>query len=607
MSQFIPTLMHDVMNEMIDKLKGGLQMNQKELLKRYVMKYKWFYIFGVLILLLVDYMQLFIPKIIGMVTDGIKDGSMASEGIITMVMTLVGVTLVMALSRIGWRYCIIGSSKKIERDLRADLFEKWVELDAQYFNVHKTGNLMAYATNDLNAIRMMVGPGVITIFDAVIMTFLVIGQMAFDISLQLTLVAIIPMPFIAWGSYYFGKIIKRRFKIKQEAFALLSDKVQEAFSGIKVIKSFVQEYYDLKDFDVIAEDNYDKNLKLAKLSAFLNPLVIFLVGTSLLISIGYGGYLTMVNEITIGEFVAFNQYILMLSWPMQAIAMGINTFAQGSASVKRIDEVLQVQAVVQDEESAKALEQVEGNIKLSHLNFNFPDNNQQGLIDVNLDIKKGETLAILGRTGSGKSTLVNLLLRIYNAPEGSIYIDGKDIMKATVQSVREHIAYVPQDNFLFSDTIASNIAFGADHLTKEQIEEAARKADVHRNIMDFPEQYDTVVGERGTTLSGGQKQRVSIARALILDAPILILDDSLSAVDTKTEELILENLKEVREGKTNIIIAHRISTVRHADHIVVLEEGRVAEYGNHESLLETQGIYADMYEKQQLEEELSEA
>lgn len=607
MSQFIPTLMHDVMNEMIDKLKGGLQMNQKELLKRYVMKYKWFYIFGVLILLLVDYMQLFIPKIIGMVTDGIKDGSMASEGIITMVMTLVGVTLVMALSRIGWRYCIIGSSKKIERDLRADLFEKWVELDAQYFNVHKTGNLMAYATNDLNAIRMMVGPGVITIFDAVIMTFLVIGQMAFDISLQLTLVAIIPMPFIAWGSYYFGKIIKRRFKIKQEAFALLSDKVQEAFSGIKVIKSFVQEYYDLKDFDVIAEDNYDKNLKLAKLSAFLNPLVIFLVGTSLLISIGYGGYLTMVNEITIGEFVAFNQYILMLSWPMQAIAMGINTFAQGSASVKRIDEVLQVQAVVQDEESAKALEQVEGNIKLSHLNFNFPDNNQQGLIDVNLDIKKGETLAILGRTGSGKSTLVNLLLRIYNAPEGSIYIDGKDIMKATVQSVREHIAYVPQDNFLFSDTIASNIAFGADHLTKEQIEEAARKADVHRNIMDFPEKYDTVVGERGTTLSGGQKQRVSIARALILDAPILILDDSLSAVDTKTEELILENLKEVREGKTNIIIAHRISTVRHADRIVVLEEGRVAEYGNHESLLEMQGIYADMYEKQQLEEELSEA
>lgn len=582
-------------------------MNQKELLKRYIMKYKWFYLFGILILLLVDYMQLFIPKITGIITDGIKDGSMNSKGIITMVITLIVVTLVMALSRIGWRYCIIGSSKKIERDLRADLFEKWIGLDAQYFNAHKTGNLMAYATNDLNAIRMMVGPGIITIFDAVMMTLLVIGQMAFDINLQLTLVAIIPMPFIAWGSYYFGKIIKKRFKIKQEAFALLSDKVQESFSGIKVIKSFVQEYYDLKDFDVIAEDNYDKNLKLAKLSAFLNPLVIFLVGTSLLISIGYGGYLTMVNEITIGEFVAFNQYILMLSWPMQAIAMGINTFAQGSASVKRIEEVLQVEAQVKDVKDAKELTQVIGEIKLSHLSFNFPDNNQQGLIDVNLEIHRGETLAILGRTGSGKSTLVNLLLRIYNAPEGSIYIDGHDIMKSTLQSVRRHIAYVPQDNFLFSDTIARNIAFGVDDLTQEQIEEAAKKADVHKNIMDFPEQYHTVVGERGTTLSGGQKQRVSIARALILDAPILILDDSLSAVDTKTEELILENLKEVREGKTNIIIAHRISTVRHADHIVVLEEGRVAEYGNHESLLKMQGIYAEMYEKQQLEEELSEA
>lgn len=581
-------------------------MDKKELLKLYVMKYKWFYFFGVLILLLVDYMQLFIPKIIGMVTDGIKDGSMDSRGIITMVITLVSVTLIMAASRIGWRYCIIGSSKKIERDIRVDLFEKWVQLDATYFNQTKTGNLMAYATNDLNAIRMMVGPGVITIFDAVIMTVLVIGQMAFAISLPLTLVAIIPMPFIAWGSYYFGKIIKKRFKIKQEAFALLSDKVQESFSGIKVIKSFVQEYYDLKDFDDIAEDNYDKNLKLAKLAAFLNPLVIFLVGTSLLISIGYGGYLTMVNDITIGEFVAFNQYILMLSWPMQAIAMGINTFAQGAASIKRIDEVLKAQPIVKDNEQAKPLEKIQGHIRISQLSFNFPDNNQQGLDNINLEVKKGETLAILGRTGSGKSTLVNLLLRIYNAPYNTIFVDDQDIMKASIESVRRHIAYVPQDNFLFSDSIANNIAFGAGDLSQEQIEAAAKKADVHSNIMEFPEQYDTVVGERGTTLSGGQKQRVSIARALALDAPILILDDSLSAVDTKTEELILENLKVLRQDKTNIIIAHRISTVRHADHIVILENGHVAECGNHETLLEKEGIYADMYEKQQLEEELSE-
>lgn len=582
-------------------------MNSQDVLKKYINKYKWLYLIGIMVLLAVDYMQLFIPKITGSVTDGIKDGSMTSEGILQMVMLLIGVAVIMGLCRIGWRYCIIGSARKVERDVREDLFEKWVTLDSQYFNEHKTGNLMAYATNDLNAIRMMVGPGVITIFDAVIMTVMVIGQMAFVIDLKLTLVAILPMPLIALSSYYFGRIIKKRFKQKQEAFALLSDKVQESFSGIKVIKSFVQEYYDLQDFDEIAEDNYTKNLKLAKLSAFLNPLVIFLVGSSLLISIGYGGYLTMINEITIGEFVAFNQYILMLSWPMQAIAMGINTFAQGMASVKRIDEVLSETSQVQDREDAKVLPKLEGHIRINHLSFNFPDNNQPGLKDICLEVKPGETLAVLGRTGSGKSTLVNLLLRIYNAPEGSIFLDETDIMNAKIQDVRKQIGYVPQDNFLFSDTIMNNIGFGVDHISRETVEEAAKKADVHKNIIDFPHQYETVVGERGTTLSGGQKQRVSIARALILDTPILILDDSLSAVDTKTEELILNNLKEVRQNKTNIIIAHRISTVRHAEHIVVLENGHIAEYGDHESLLAVDGIYAEMYRKQQLEEEISEA
>ncbi|MEG1148166.1 MAG: ABC transporter ATP-binding protein [Niameybacter sp.] len=582
-------------------------MNSKDVLKRYIVKYKWLYLSGLMTLLLVDYMQLFIPKITGNVTDGIKDGSISSQGILEMVCLLIGLTVLMGICRIGWRYCIIGSSRKVERDVREDLFEKWVTLDSQYFNQHKTGNLMAYATNDLNAIRMMVGPGVITIFDAVIMTVMVIGQMAFAIDMKLTLVAIIPMPFIALSSYYFGRIIKKRFKEKQEAFATLSDKVQESFSGIKVIKSFVQEYYDLQDFGGIAQDNYAKNLKLAKLSAFLNPLVIFLVGSSLLISIGYGGYLTMINEITIGEFVAFNQYILMLSWPMQAIAMGINTFAQGMASVKRIDEVLQVTSSIQDTKEAVALPELEGHLCIKHLDFNFPDNNQPGLTDINLEVHPGETLAILGRTGSGKSTLVNLLLRIYNAPEASIFLDQTDIMQAKIQDVRRQIAYVPQDNFLFSDTIKNNIGFGVDEVSQALVEAAALKADVHKNIVDFPHQYETVVGERGTTLSGGQKQRVSIARALLLDTPILILDDSLSAVDTKTEELILHNLKEARQGKTNIIIAHRISTVRHAEHIVVLENGHVAEYGEHEGLLAADGIYADMYRKQQLEEEISEA
>lgn len=592
---------------MFAKISGRPKMNSKDIIKKYIIKYKWLYVVGMITLLLVDYMQLFIPQIIGGVTDGIKDGSMTSEGILHMMLMLVGVTFIMGLCRIGWRYCIIGSSRKIERDVREELFGKWVTLDNQYFNQHKTGNLMAYATNDLNAIRMMVGPGVITIFDAVVMTVMVIGQMALNIDFKLTLVAIIPMPIIALCSYYFGRIIEKRFTQKQEAFAALSDKVQEAFSGIKVIKSFVQEKYDLKNFDHIAKDNYTKNLKLTKLSALLNPLVIFLVGSSLLISIGYGGYLTMINEITIGDFVAFNQYILMLSWPMQAIAMGINIFAQGMASVKRVEDVLETTTQVQDKEEAVALKDIQGHIRINHLDFNFPDNNQVGLKDICLEVKPGETLAILGRTGSGKSTLVNLLLRLYNAPEGSIFLDEIDIMNAKIKDVRRQIAYVPQDNFLFSDTIKNNIGFGLDEVCDEAVELVAVKADVHKNIIDFPMQYETVVGERGTTLSGGQKQRVSIARALLLDTPILILDDSLSAVDTKTEELILHNLHEARKGKTNIIIAHRISTVRHAEHIVVLENGHIAEYGDHETLLRANGIYTEMYTKQQLEEEISEA
>ena len=589
------------------KVSGRLEMNSKNIIKKYSIKYKWLYVVGMITLLLVDYMQLFIPKIIGGVTDGIKDGSMTPDGISHMVLMLIGITFIMGLSRIGWRYCIIGSSRKIERDVREEIFEKWVTLDNQYFNQHKTGNLMAYATNDLNAIRMMVGPGVITIFDAVVMTVMVIGQMALNINLNLTLIAIIPMPIIALCSYYFGRIIKKRFTKKQEAFAVLSDKVQESFSGIKVIKSFVQESYDLKSFNHIAKDNYTKNLKLTKLSALLDPLVIFLVGSSLLISIGYGGYLTMINEITIGDFVAFNQYILMLSWPMQAIAMGINIFAQGIASVKRIEDVLQTTTQVKDKEDAVDLKDIQGHIRINHLDFNFPDNNQVGLKDISLEVKPGETLAVLGRTGSGKSTLVNLLLRLYNAPKGSIFLDNIDIMDAKIKDVRRQIAYVPQDNFLFSDTIKNNIGFGVDEVCDEAVELAALKADVHKNIIDFPMKYETVVGERGTTLSGGQKQRVSIARALLLDAPILILDDSLSAVDTKTEELILHNLHEARKGKTNIIIAHRISTVRHAEHIVVLENGHIAEYGDHETLLRDNGIYAEMYTKQQLEEEISEA
>ncbi len=579
-------------------------MEKQQIMKYYFNKYKFSYAIGMFLLIfVVNYLQLFVPQIIGSVTDGVQTGSLDQSGILAMVKTMAFLVIMIAIGRIGWRFFIIGTSRKIERDIRESLFKKWVTLDSIYFNYHKTGQLMAYATNDLNAIKMMMGSGIVIMIDAIVMTVLVIWQMATYVDFDLTLLAIIPMPFITLSSLYFGKHTRKRFARKQEAFAKLSDKVQESLSGIKVIKTFVQEYYDIKDFQAISQDNYDKNIHLAKLSAILNPLMPFLVSVSLLISIGYGGYLTMINDITIGQFVAFNQYILMLSWPMSAVAMGINVFAQGLASVRRVEDVLNTQPHILDEPHAKALERPQGEISIQNLSFNFPDNGQMGLKDINLDIKAGETVAILGRTGSGKSTLINLLLRVYNSPKGTIFIDGQDIMSTTLKSVRETFGYVPQDNFLFSDTVSRNISFGLDENEKSAdiVQNAAMNANVHHNILDFTHQYDTVVGERGTMLSGGQKQRISIARALILDPAVLILDDSLSAVDTKTEEAILSNLQKERVGKTNIIIAHRISTVKHAHKIVVLDHGEIKEMGTHDSLLAQNGIYAKMNAQQQLE------
>ncbi len=579
-------------------------MEKQQIMKYYFNKYKFSYAIGMFLLIfVVNYLQLFVPQIIGSVTDGVQTGSLDQSGILAMVKTMAFLVIMIAIGRIGWRFFIIGTSRKIERDIRETLFKKWVTLDSIYFNYHKTGQLMAYVTNDLNAIKMMMGSGIVIMIDAIVMTVLVIWQMATYVDFDLTLLAIIPMPFITLSSLYFGKHTRKRFARKQEAFAKLSDKVQESLSGIKVIKTFVQEYYDIKDFQAISQDNYDKNIHLAKLSAILNPLMPFLVSVSLLISIGYGGYLTMINDITIGQFVAFNQYILMLSWPMSAVAMGINVFAQGLASVRRVEDVLNTQPHILDEPHAKALERPQGEISIQNLSFNFPDNGQMGLKDINLDIKAGETVAILGRTGSGKSTLINLLLRVYNSPKGTIFIDGQDIMSTTLKSVRETFGYVPQDNFLFSDTVSRNISFGLDENEKSAdiVQNAAMNANVHHNILDFTHQYDTVVGERGTMLSGGQKQRISIARALILDPAVLILDDSLSAVDTKTEEAILSNLQKERVGKTNIIIAHRISTVKHAHKIVVLDHGEIKEMGTHDSLLAQNGIYAKMNAQQQLE------
>ncbi len=581
-------------------------MKEKNIIFLYLNKYKWKYLLGIITLFIVDFMNLYIPQFTGEITDGLKDKTMDMTGVIQGIIKILLVGLVLALGRFGWRYFIFGSARGIEYELRNDMFAHLEKLSMGYYNKNKTGDLMAHFTNDLNAIRMSAGPAVITSFDAIIMTLMVLTKMILYVNIRLTLLAVIPLLFIAIGGVYYGRSAEKRFTAKQKAFSDLTDQVQESISGIRVVKAFVQEREELKAFAKANQENKDKNMKVVKLQATIMPLLDIVIGLSGLITLLYGGYLTITGTITLGRFIAFNQYINMLVWPMIAAGDSVTFFSQGMASIKRIQNIFRQQPDVFDEPDVtdQKINHLDGEIEFNQLNFRFTTETPEVLKGINLKVDKGSTLAILGRTGSGKTAMANLLLRLYNAEPGMITIDGVDIHKIPLKVLRENIAYVPQDNFLFSDTLKNNIAFGASTKDIEIVQEAAREACIHDNIMDFPGNYETLVGERGVTLSGGQKQRSSIARALMKDAPILILDDSLSAVDTNTEEQILKNLNNNRKGKTTIIIAHRISTIQNADKILVLEEGRMAEYGTHEELLNKQGIYSKMYEKQQLEKQL---
>ena len=413
--------------------------------------------------------------------------------------------------------------------------------------------------------------------------------------------AIIPMLIILFGEIYYGKIIHVRYKARQEAVSNLTDFVQESISGVRVIKAFVRERAELSAFAKANTNTKEKNLDIARMHSIVMPLLDVIIGLSVLITLIYGGYLALIGDITLGRFVAFNQYINMLVWPMLACGDAINMFSQGSASIQRIQNVFNEKPEVYDREEATPMETIKGDISFNHLTFIHKGHSEPTLQNITLDVPAGTTLAIIGRTGNGKSTLVNLLLHLYNTKPGMLLIDGRDINTIALKTLRENIAYVPQDNFLFSDTLRNNISFGVEENDMDAITRATEAACIHENIVAFPDGYETIVGERGVTLSGGQKQRSSIARALMKDAPILILDDSLSAVDTDTEEQILKNLKANRAGKTTILIAHRISTIQNADIIMVLEDGEAKEIGNHNELMQLNGIYRDMFEKQQLE------
>lgn len=597
----------------------------------YLLHYKWHYVMGIIVLLLVDLASLYIPQFAGEIVDGLAGGYLTDVRPLLLGIFAAGLT--MTLGRFGWRYFIVGASRGLEYRLRNDMFSHLETLSARYYNSHKTGDLMAHFTNDLQAVRMATGMAVITAFDAVIMTVMVLVKMMVYVNLRLTVLAFIPLTVVAVACYFFGIEAEKRQLNRQQAFSDLSDKVQESLAGIRVLKAFVQEEKDLSAFDKASRNSMEKTLSTVKLWVMVGPFLDAVTGISMLLTLIIGGRMVLAGQVSIGQFVAFNTYIGMLVWPMIACGDSINSFTQAAAAFKRIARIFQEEPDIldiypenlpelnefkKDPELWKQYPQaseydvhIKGEIDIKDLTFIYPDGEYPVLSHVNLHIAQGEMLGILARTGSGKSTLADLLLRVYDCEKGAILLDGKPIDEYPLAVLHRDMAYVPQENFLFSDTLEENIAFGLEERIsqhpelRERIHRAAEDACIHDNIMEFPENYLTVVGERGVTLSGGQKQRSSIARALLKDSAVLILDDSLSAVDTDTEEKILENLLRLRQGKTTIIIAHRISTLQQADHVAVLEEGVLDEYGTHRELLEKGGFYAHIFEKQQLEQELA--
>lgn len=606
-------------------------MKSIKFVSNYIYRHRFRYIAGIITLFIVDFANLFIPKLTGSITDGLTARILDWDGVVKLLIGILALGLTLAIGRFLWRYFLFGCARMIEMEIRNDMFAHLEEMSVEYYNEHKTGDLMTRFTSDLNAVRMAIGPAVIAMFDAVVMTVMVIAQMMTYVNVKLTLLTLIPMLIICLGEIYYGKIMHPKYLTRQEAVSDLTDYVQESFSGVRVIKAFVRERAQLKEFAKVNANTRDKTLNVVKLQSIIIPLLDVVIGLSSLITLIYGGYLALVGDITLGRFVAFNQYIGMLVWPMLACGDAINMFSQGFASADRIKQVFDEKPEITDalvmgnaasstantpagnasglslnSDSQSTPFQIRGEITFSHLTFLHKGHTEPTIKDLNLKVPVGTTLAIIGRTGNGKSTLVNLLLRLYNTKPGMILIDGRDINTIPLKELRENIAYVPQDNFLFSDTLKSNIAFGAEDEDMDRIVRATRDACIHDSIAAFPDGYETIVGERGVTLSGGQKQRSSIARALMKNAPILILDDALSAVDTDTEEHILHNLKKNRQGMTTILIAHRISTIQNADMILVLEDGEAKEVGNHAQLMEKHGIYRDMFEKQQLEAAIGE-
>ncbi|GAB6933869.1 ABC transporter ATP-binding protein [Calditerricola satsumensis] len=599
-------------------------------LREIVWRNRWRYAAGLLSVLLVDLLQLAIPKVLERVTDALKSGQAGPRFLLWHIGLLLVLATGIFVFRYFWRWFVFGVARTIEYELRNRLMAHYLHLDAAWHQQRKVGDLMAHATNDIPLVRFAFGGGMVMAVDAAILISLTVFMMAFTIDAKLTAVALLPMPLLAAVALFFGRAVHRRTREAQEAFSHLTDEVQEALSGLRVLKAFALEAQMQRRFAAVAESARNRNLAVARVQALFQPLVQLLFGLSLLLTLAYGGALVIRGVITLGEFVAFTAYLGLLTWPMLAIGWMINVFQRGAAAMARLNAIFAERPTVRDDARAvtKAAEggktdpgkenavvaareagavqgaafpRLRGEIVIRHLTFTYPQAEEPALRDVSLTIPAGARVGIVGRTGSGKTTLVNLLARLYDVPEGTIWIDGREIHTIPLAVLRRNIAVVPQDHFLFSDTIRGNVVYGVDAWTEDAVQAAVQAAQLQRDLAAFPEGLETVVGERGVALSGGQKQRVAIARALLKDAPILILDDALSAVDAETETALLESLRPLMHGRTTIIVAHRLSAVRDCDKIVVLDEGRVVEEGTHEELLARGGLYRQLYETQQLE------
>ncbi len=584
-------------------------------INQYYIKYAPRLLLGALTLILVDYVQLILPELYRMLVNGLNTGAVLYRGAAVpftmdflldrLCLPIVYIIVVMVIGRFVWRVCFFGTAIRVETDIRIRMFDHCKDLSREYYQVNKVGSLMSLFTNDLDTIQECFGEGLLMFFDAMFLGCLAFSKM-WRMDFSLTMLTLIPLTMLLLVGVFMGKAMMKKWEVRQQAFSNLSDFAQESFSGYAVVKAFVKELVQLRDFRKLNVENEDTNVSYVKTSTMLHVSITLLVETVICVILGYGGYLVYRGRFDAGMLVEYIAYFSSVVWPVMAVSMLIEKSARGKASMNRVSELLEAKIDVADRPGATDIEHVRGKIEFRDLTFRYPDGEFDALEHVSFTVEAGESVGIVGKTGSGKTTIVDLLLRTYNVPDGTLFVDDRDVNGITIRSLRAGCAYVPQDNFLFSDTITKNISFAYDQLDDEAVEQAARLSDVHENIAAFTDGYRTILGERGVTVSGGQKQRISIARALMKNAPILILDDSVSAVDTDTEKVILENLRATRQGKTTMLIAHRISTVEHLDKIVFVEDGKVTAVGSHQELLSTCPAYARMVVLQQFEDEAKE-